>query len=41
MGKKIIKSVGFEISMNMSISDEMIMYFGNWPKKLIFYQFSM
>ena len=33
-------SSGCEISMNTSITDEIIMYFGNWPKKkkCIFYQ---
>ena len=30
------KSVGCELNINMLISDEMIIYFGSWPKKCIF-----
>ena len=45
MGEKRNKikfyTVGCEIDMNMSISNEMIMHFGNWSRKCIFYQFSM
>ena len=34
-------SVECEIRMNKSINNEMIMHFGNWPKKCILYQLSV
>ena len=34
---KVNLSIGFEISMNMPINNEIIAYFDNRPKKCIFY----
>ena len=34
VGGDVSISFGCEFSINASISDEMIMHFGNWPKKM-------
>ena len=36
---KCMYSLGCEIRMNASISDEIILYFGNWHKKCLFINF--